>query len=365
MSGDRPSGNDATPLTMRDVAARIGVSPMTVSRALRGDVGVGKETRERVLAEVRSLGYRPNDLARRLRRGRSHKLVGLVVTNLGNPFYAQLALGAEEVAAQNDARIMLGNTGGSLELEQEIIADLEARGIDGLIVVPATSDHGHLVVGGENAVPVVLATSPPVGIDADCVLVDDFGGTRQACRQLIEQGHTRIGFLGLPASLWTGSERFRGYAAAMAEAGLNVDHRYVSQHPGDIALSYQDARAILELPDPPTALITANNRNTIGALRAVRDAGARIAISGFDEIEVADLLELPVSTIAYDPRDVGRAAARLLIDQLSSGATAFRAPTASDGSQHRSSRRITIPTHLVQHPRSGEADLRPESAALL
>lgn len=337
------NGRPDAAMTMRDVAERLGVSPMTISRALRGAPGIGEATRQRVLAEVAALGYRPNKLARGLRSGGPHELIGLVITNLANPFYSQMAIGVEEVAVGYGARVVLGSTGEEATAEREVAADLVARGVDGLVVVPTGYDHTHLGAILSRGTPVVLAASPPMGIDADCVLVDDFGGTRQACRQLIATGHRRIGFLGLPASLWTGSERFRGYAVALDEAGIEVDERYVSRHRGDIALAEQAAREMLALPDPPTALLTANNRNTVGALRALRGS-TDTTIAGFDDIELADMLQLPLTVVSYDPVELGRAAARLLFEHLDT--------SGRNGSAGRSPRRVIIPTTLVEHPRS-------------
>ncbi|WP_329454182.1 LacI family DNA-binding transcriptional regulator [Streptomyces sp. NBC_01497] len=332
--------DSASSLTMRDVAERLGVSTMTVSRALRGQPGIGEATRRRVLAEVAALGYRPNKLARGLRSGGPNELIGLVVTNLANPFYSQLAVGVEEVCVRYGARVMLGSTSEDPDVERDVVRDLLDRGVDGLVVVPASHDHSHLGGPRLRETPVVLAASPPMDIDVDCVLVDDVGGTRAACRRLVSRGHRRIGFLGLPPSLWTGSERFRGYALALEEAGIAVDERYVSRHRGDSALAEQAARAMLALPDPPTALITANNRNTVGALRALRDrpeGGNPVALAGFDDIELADMLHLPLTVVSYDAAEVGRAAATLLFERQRS--TTPLQP-----------RRVTIATKLIDHP---------------
>jgi LacI family transcriptional regulator len=325
---------------MRDVAERLGVSPMTVSRALRGQGGIGEETRRRVLAEVEALGYRPNRLARGLRSGGPTELVGLVVTNLANPFYSQLAVGVEEICVRSGARVMLGSTGEDPAAEREVVADLVERGVDGLVVVPSGHDHAHLAPDRLRGTPVVLAAGPPVGVDVDCVLVDDFGGSRDACRRLLERGHRRIGFLGLPPSLWTGSERFRGYALALEEAGIPVAERYVSRHRGDTALAEEAALGMLALPDPPTALLAANNRNTVGALRALRRRSPGeppVALAGFDDIELADLLNVPLTVVSYDPAELGRAAATLLFERRD-------APAALQP------RRVTVPTTLVDHP---------------
>lgn len=344
MTGSEPSRPQ--PLTMREVAARLGVSTMTVSRAIRGDAGIAEPTRRRVLAAVEALGYRRNDLARQLRSGQAHKLIGLIVTNLANPFYSQVAVGAEHVASAGGVGVLVASTNGDVDRERELVLDMAARRLAGLIVVPASNEHEHFDPQALDGTPVVLAATPPQGIDVDCVLVDDFGGTYDACRRLIRAGHTRIGFLGLPASTWTGSERYRGYAAAMDDARLEIDERYVSRHRGDIKLAEAATRQLLELPDPPTAIITANNRNTIGALRTLTRSDATVALAGFDDIEIADLLQLPLSVVAYDAAAVGREAARLLIEQIEPG------PAAAAGL--RRAQRVLIPTRIVDYPQPGE-----------
>jgi LacI family transcriptional regulator len=341
--------NRPQPLTMRDVAARLGVSTMTVSRAIRGDAGIAEPTRQRVLAEVEALGYRRNDLARQLRSGGSNRLVGLIVTNLANPFYGQLAVGAEQFASLHGVGVLVSSTGGDLERERELVLDMAARRLAGLIIVPAGNDHRHFDPQVLDGTPVVLAATPPQGIDVDCVLVDDFRGTYDACRKLIDDGHSAVGFLGLPASTWTGSERYRGYAAAMDDAGLDIDERYVSRHRGDIRLAEAATRRLLDLPDPPTAVITANNRNTIGALRTLTKSDAHVALAGFDDIEIADLLQLPLSVVAYDAAAVGREAARLLIEQIDPGAPAT-------GATPHGRQRVLIPTRIVDYPRADDAE---------
>lgn len=324
--------------TLRDVAERAQVSPMSASRALRGESGVSELTKTRVLAAAEELGYRRNEAARTLRLGRAGGLIGLVVTNLANPFYSQLALGVEAALAEQGMRVMLGNSGEEIERERQVVHDFVSRRLDGLIVVPATHDHSHLGADQLRGMPVVLAASPPVKVDVDAVLLDDFGGTWEATRRLIEAGHRRIAFLGLPAAAWTGSERYRGYCAAHEEAGLWVDPRISSHRQRDVGAAQQATEQLLDLPEPPTAIFAANNRNTLGAYRAIRAHRADVQLAGFDDFEVADLLGMPITVVAYDPRELGRQAARLLYERISGTG---RPPTAP--------RRIMIPTHIVEY----------------
>jgi LacI family transcriptional regulator len=335
----RRRGADPGRPTLRDVAERAQVSPMTVSRALREDVGVSAATRERVLEAVASLGYRPNEAARNLRLGRSDGLIGLVVTNLANPFYSQLALGLEAALAEQGMRVMLGNSGEDSARERQLVHDFASRRLDGVVVVPASHDHRYLAADQLGGMPVVLAASPPVKIDVDAVLLDDFGGTWEATRQLIAAGHRRIAFLGLPAATWTGSERYRGYCAALEDAGIPVDDRYSAHRQRDVDAAEQATGQLLGLPEPPTAIFAANNRNTIGAYRAIRSRGAAVTLAGFDDFELADLLGLPLTVVAYDPRELGREAARLLIDRIA----------GLRRGQSLAPRRIVIPTKLVEY----------------
>lgn len=302
--------------TMRDVAAHAAVSPMTVSRTLRGDPRVSPEMRARVLASVEALRYRRNDLARGLRTGRSSGLLGLVVTNLSNPFYSELALGVEGLASANGMRVVIGNTGGDVERERQLVDDMASRRVDGIIVVPAGNDHAHLDPAVLHGLPVVLATRPPTGLDVDCVVVDDFGGSRRATAALVAKGHHRIGFLGLGRSLWTGAERLRGHCAALEEAGLPVEDALLRSVAPDAGAAEAVALELLAADDPPTALFAANNRNTVGAYRAIAETGSPAALAGFDDLPLADLFAAPISVVTYDTGEVGRRAAELLLDRI-------------------------------------------------
>jgi len=323
---------------MRDVARLADVSPMTVSRALRNDPGVAPDKRARILEAVALLGYRGNHHASNLRTGASSGLVGVVVTNLANPFYSQLAIGIESKAAEHGMRVILANSGEDLAKERQLVNDFAARKLDGIIVVPTANEHTHLDPAGLAGMPVVLAASPPVRISVDAVLLDDFSGTWQATRNLIARGHRDIGFLGLPASTWTGSERFRGYCAALEESGIEVDERYVRRRQPDVAAAMAATVSLLDQDRPPTALFTANNRNTIGAYRAIRGRREPVAIAGFDDFELADLLGLPLTVVAYDPGEFGRQAAALLCDRIENPGDSTRAP-----------RRVIIPTRVVEY----------------
>jgi LacI family transcriptional regulator len=339
--------------TMRDVAAHAGVSPMTVSRVLRDDPNVSDHARTRVLASVAALGYRRNEAARSLRLGRAGGVIGVSLANLANPFYAELALGVEAWANDHDLRVVFADSAEDPAREERLMQDFAARRLDGVIAVPTTNKHTHLDPARLDGMPVVLAASPPSNIVSDAVLLDDFGGTWEAIGELMSQGHTKIGFLGLPGSSWTGSERFRGYSAALEEAGLEVDDRYVRRGKPTVESAMRATAQLLKLGDPPTAIFAANNRLTVGSYRALRAAAADTTLAGFDDLELADLLDRPLLLVAYDARELGRRAAELLGDRLK-----------ADGDQPAAGRRVIIPTRLVHYgaPTSRHRD-RPDPAA--
>ncbi|MFJ6659957.1 LacI family DNA-binding transcriptional regulator [Streptomyces sp. NPDC091377] len=323
--------------TLRDVAERAEVSAMTVSRVLRDDPKVLPATAARVRAAVAALGYRRNEVARSLRLGSGTGLVGVVVTNLANPFYSRLALGVDSVLAEHGLKTVIGNTGQDPDAERSLVEDLVARRVDGIIAVPAEADQRHLAAAATEGVPVVVASRPPGGFHADCVLVDDYGGARAATERLLDAGHRRVGFLGSPPAVYTGTERLRGFTDALSAAGLPVDAALVrlgQQQADEAAVA---AAGLLALADPPTALFCSNNRNTIGAFRAVRDAGTPTALAGFDDFELADALGLPLTLVAYDTDELGREAGRLLISRIREGGT------------RRKARRTVIPTRLVHY----------------
>jgi LacI family transcriptional regulator len=330
------AGARAVP-TMRDVATLAGVSIMTVSRVLHDDARITEPTKRKVRAAVRQLGYLRNDTARNLRIGRGAGAVGLVVSNLANPFYSQVALGVGEAAEQEGLTVMLLNAAGDTEREARLVADLMSRRVTGIIIAPASDDHRHLAAGALHGTPVVLLARPPSGIAADCVLVDDFAGTREATARLVQRGHTKIGFVGLPSTVWAGAERFRGFRAALSDAGLRCNRRYVRYQESDVAAAEKTVRSLLTLDDPPTALFAANNRNMIGALRAVSRLDSPISLAGFDDFELADMLDLPLIVVTYDAMDLGRQAARLLLDRVGIDGKALPP------------RRVVAPTTVVEY----------------
>ncbi|MER8046715.1 LacI family DNA-binding transcriptional regulator [Streptomyces sp. NPDC094032] len=309
-----PPRNTSSKPTMRDVAARAGVSSMTVSRVLRDDPRISETARRDVLAAVSALGYRLNENARALRLGHGTRLVALTVTNLANPFYSRLALGVESELERHGLLTVVANTAESEAKERALTTDFVGRRVEGLIVVPAGDDQTHLRPEHTAGIPSVLVARPPVGHEADCVLVDDYGGGRALAHRLIAERHRRIAFLGNTEAAYTSGERLRGFLAAHDEAALPHDPALVRECGTDPGLALRAARELLAAG--PAAVVTANNRNTLAVLRAAQASGTRVAVAGFDDVDTADLLDAPLTVAAYDAQEVGRRAARMLLERL-------------------------------------------------
>jgi LacI family transcriptional regulator len=299
--------------TMKDVAARAGVGLKTVSRVVNGEPGVTPDTERRVQEAIDSLGFRRNDSARVLRKGRTAS-VGLVLEDLADPFYGPLSRAVEEVARAHGALLINGSSAEDPDREQELALALCARRVDGLIVIPAGTDHRYLEPEMKAGVATVFVDRPAGRIDADAVLSDSFGGARAGVAHLIGHGHRRIGFVGDRPRIHTATERLRGYRAAMEDAGLAVEDSWVSLGPTDPERVREAVTAMVSGPEPVTALFAGNNRVTVTAVRALADRERPVALVGFDDIELADLLGITV--IAQDAAALGRTAAERLFRRL-------------------------------------------------
>lgn len=311
----RPAGRP----TLKSVGALAEVSAMTVSRVLRDDPSVTAQTRRRVYAAVDSLGYRRDQMAWRLRAGKPAGMVGLVVSNLANPFYSQLALGVESILADEGLKVVVANTADDVDRERGVVIDFVDRRVDGLIVVPAGDSHRHLAPADLHGLPTVLAARPPIGTPLDCVLLDDYGGTRAAMQWLLSHGHTRIAFLAPPA-VWTTAERLRAFEETLADAGLPQDGSYIRVGQRDVESAEAAAADLLGLSDPPTAFFCANSRNSIGTYRAQHRMRSPVSIAGFDDFDFADMLEIPTAVVTYDAQEMGRRAAQILLERTIGGA---------------------------------------------
>ncbi|MGH8982878.1 MAG: LacI family DNA-binding transcriptional regulator [Acidimicrobiia bacterium] len=312
-----PSGGPApaSRASMRDVAALANVSLKTVSRTINSEPSVKTETAARVMRAVSMLGYERNDLARSLRNGRATLALGLVISDVSNRFFALVARGVEEIARENGYIVISGNSDEDPLRERDIVSSLTRRRIDALLIVPTSSDQAHLS-RARATIPVAFIDRPAIDGGVDTVLLDNAEGARGAIKRLIDRGHERIGVVTGPMELYTYQERLAGYRRALADAGLPVDESLIRVGAHDADEAEAATRELLAGDKPPTALFATNNQMTIGAIKAIADRPEDIETIGFDDFELADLVSVRVTTLAHDPSEMGREAARLVLNRL-------------------------------------------------
>jgi LacI family transcriptional regulator len=323
---------------MRDVAERAGVSLKTVSRVINAEAGVATATAERVGEAIVALGFQRNDLARSLRHGLSSSTLGLVIEDVANPFYSAVAQAVETAARERGFLLITASAREDAERERELVSALVGRRVDALLIVPAGADQRYVeAMRGRTAF--VYVDRPPGGLEADTVLLDDAGGARRAVEHLLARGHRRIACVADRTEVYTARERVAGYEAALEAAGVALDAELIRPGSQDAQHAEGVVGELLDLPADrrPTAIFSANNRNTIGALHALAGREEEIALVGFDDFELADLLGITV--VRADAGRLGAEAAKLAFARL-------------DGDE-RPPQRITIPTQIVERG-SGE-----------
>ena len=328
--------------TMKDVAALAGVSLKTVSRVINGETTVAADLAKRVRRAADALDCQPDLAARNLRRSdRRTRTIGVLLEDVANPFSSAVHRAVEDLSRVRGVAVFAGSLDENPELERELALALVARRVDGLIIVPAGEDQSYLARDQQSGLSLVFVVDrPPQLLRADAILSDNEGGSRDAVRHLVAAGHRRIGFLGDLAGIATVQARLAGYRAALAEAGIAVDTDLIRLNMHSTEVAEAGARALMADRDP-TAIFTTQDLITIGAVRGLRSLGLeqRIALVGFDDFLLADLLQPAVTVVAQDPTAIGRAACETLFGRMDGS----RAPVGV----------CTIPTRLI--PRgSGE-----------
>ena len=320
--------------TILDVAEHAGVSKSTVSNVIRGAANVSPETRRRVLDAAAGLGYRPNAVARNLVRRRT-SLLGLVVGDLANPFYSELAKLIEHRTSAAGYSTMICNTDGRPESEQPRIESLLEHRADGVLMLQFSGDRALLAELRAAGVPVVVVTCWED--ETDCVCVDDVRGATLAVRHLLDLGHRRIGYLssGLIEPV-TERRRFDGYARALAAAGIASEQGLVVRldQPAELAsdLSMRGAlERVLGVADPPTAFFCTNDLLAVEVLDTLERIGRRVpgsvSVVGFDGIALAGLARLALTTVAQPRDDLARLAVELVVSRIEGAEGAPRAIT--------------------------------------
>jgi LacI family transcriptional regulator len=301
---------------LADVAEQAGVSLKTASRALNGEYGVAPATQERVLAAARALGFRPNLLARSLASGRASAAIGLIISDVSDPFFAKLIGGVERALGARDLQLVIASHHDDADRQLKLVRALVERRVDALLVTPAPGDASNLRGDIEHGLVVVALDRPLVGVEVDTVIVENRAGSAEAVRELAAAGHRRIAALANDPRLWTMQERIAGYRLALAEAGIAEDPAIVLLDGADSQVSRRRIAAMLESADPPTAIFAAHNATGRDAIRAMRAAALELPLVVFDEESDPDLLVPPPLVIQSDPTRLGRVAAEMALERL-------------------------------------------------
>ena len=306
--------------SIREVAKRAGVSLGTVSNVLNRPEIVAEETRERVKSAIEEIGFVRNGSARQLRAGTSRH-IGLVVLDVANPFFTEVARGVEDLANQSGYAVILCNSDDSVEKENHYLQVLEEQRAQGVLITPVQSDASYLHRFRQRGISVVLLDRPSRIKDLCSVAVDDVRGGEMATAHLLEQGHERIAFVHGPLSIRQCADRKRGVLRTMKAAGLNLERSLV-----DITTTAQSAREgeliaeqLLSARIKPTAVFCANDLLALGLMRELIQRGLSIpgdmAMVGYDDVEFASVLSTPLTSIRQPKYELGRAAAELLLDE--------------------------------------------------
>lgn len=307
---------------MKDVAELARVSVSTVSHVLNGTRKVSEETRVDVLAAVEELSYRPNLLAKGLKTRRTYTM-GLLISDIQNPFFTSVVRGVEDVALSRGYHLFLCNTDEDPVRENEYITELTKKRVDGLMVAPSARRGDHVGRLRDEGVPFVFVDRDVEGVEADVVSVDNRTGMRLIAEHLVALGHRRIAMISGPLDKASGYERHLGLRDALAGLGVGLDDSLVRFGDFRTAGGREGARELLSLPSPPTALVTANNQMTLGALLTVNEMGLRVpddvSVVGFDDPEWAPLTGPPLTALAQPIYEMGVMAAEMLLDRIEAG----------------------------------------------
>lgn len=305
------------PVSIKDVAKLAGVSISTASNALNNTPLVSEKTREKVLEAARKLNYKPNALARSLVTRRS-RTVGLLIPDVSDPYFTEVARGVEDCASEHDYSVVLCNTDRNPDKERRYFNILREKRVDGIIFTGGSmGNERHLLQLEEENAPVVVIGRHSLPFRA--VLVDNAGGASLAAEHLISRGHSRIGFIAGPLSSTTSQDRLEGYRITLARHGIPYTEKFVREGDFKIEGGAKAARELLDLPEEerPTAIIAGNDQMAIGVIGVAREKGLQVprdlAVIGFDDIPVASLITPPLTTVRLPMYEMGHKAMGLLL----------------------------------------------------
>ena len=307
-------------VTISDVAREAGVSLMTVSRVVNDKGEISPTTRRRVLDVIEQLGYRPSSIARGLATQRTGTL-GLVVPDIANPFFSDVARGAEDKACAAGYNVVVCNTDESPQRETAALESLEEKRVDGLLLCSSRLADKDLRVALDLHPSAILVNCHLEGYQVGVILLDDEGGAQIATHHLLQSGHQAVGFLAGPLASYSSRQRSKGYRAALEEAGMGYNPAWVRPCSYQVESGQATTRELLTDYPEITALFCYNDLVAVGALQACAELGRRVpedlAVVGFDDIPMAALVTPSLTTCRVPRQALGEQAMQLLLDRIS------------------------------------------------
>lgn len=308
--------------TIKDIAEETGFSYATVSRALNNKYGVKPDTRERIIAVAQARGYSPNALARGLVKKKSDT-IGLIIPDISNPFFPQVARGVEDAAKAKGYSVFLCNTNYESSQEARYLQLLVEKRVDGIILTSGFQSSASSKALPTDSIPMVSLCSRFDNIQNSFVVIDNERGGFIATKHLIEQGYDSIGFIGAKNVDFSDDQRFRGYRQALDKFNIPFEESYVFAGNMKRESGYEIVKRIIAEPNPPRAFFVENDLMALGVVQGIKESGLKvpddIAVVGFDDITFAAFPEIGLTTVRQPKYEMGKLAAEILLDYIING----------------------------------------------
>lgn len=334
--------------SIEDIAREANVSIATVSRVFNKSDKVREKTAKRVLKAAEKMNYHPNKVARRMRvKNTDSLIIGLIITDVGNPFFSDLVRGVEDIAYKNKHAVLISNTDEDPEKEEFYINSMLSEKVSGVIIAPTAGNTAYLKKLVSQGYPIVSVDRKQPNLNIDTVTINNQLGAYDAVRHLIRLGHERIGIINGIKSLSTTEERFQGYKEALREEGLPLDKDLIIYEDYKEQGGYRGMKALLNIDRPPTAIFSTNNLMTLGCIEAIYEKNLKIpddvAVVGFDDMPWSGALNPSLTAVKQPGYELGTTAAELLIKRL-------------NDSTERNTMNIVLNPELIIRKSCGQAD---------
>lgn len=304
--------------TIKDVAFKTNLSIGTISRYLNGKE-VKKENKEKIEQAVKELNFTFNPMARGLRTNKTFS-IGVLVPSISDLFCTMVIGGIEDVFDQINYSIIVCDASDNLEKEEKKIAFLKEKYVDGIIIMPVGNRGEHVKILNSNGIPIVLIDRLIDNFDCDAIVCDNVNGAYKAVENIIKYGHRKIGIIAGPQHIYTAKERLEGYLRALNDYNIKINEDYIQYSGYERGSGDKALNALFEMEDKPTAIFATNYETTLTALKYTNEKkiriGEDISLFGYDQNELFQLLNPPLSVVVQPMREIGRSAAELLFKRM-------------------------------------------------